>query len=65
MQSLSREEVLRAAHRAGISLDEAELNEVWPVVERYLESLAALHAADLDEEPLGAVFQPGNAGERR
>lgn len=65
MRRLTREEVLKAAHGAGLSLDEAELDQVWPVVERYLDGLERLHATDLSEEPLSSVFQPDNVGERR
>ena len=65
MRRLTRNEVLSYAHRAGISLEEAELEHMWPVVERYLEGLERLHATDLEDEPAGSVFQPDNVGERR
>lgn len=65
MRRLTREEVLSYAHRAGLLVDEAELQQMWPVVERYLEGLERLHATDLAEEPAGSVFQSNNVGERR
>jgi hypothetical protein len=65
MRRLTRDEVLGYAHRAGISLDEAELQHMWPVVERYLEGLERLRTTDLADEPAGSVFQPNNVGEGR
>ena len=45
--------------RAGLDLTDAELEELKPMYDHYLEPIAQMNALDLDSEDLAVVYSPG------
>ena len=45
--------------RAGLDLTDDELENLKPMYDHYLESIANMNALDLDAEDLAVVYSPG------
>ena len=45
--------------RAGLILTDDELENLKPMYDHYLESIASMNALDLDTEDLAVVYSPG------
>ena len=45
--------------RAGLDLTDAELEELKPMYDHYLEPIARMNALELDAEDLAVAYAPG------
>ena len=45
--------------RAGLDLNDEELEHLKPMYDHYLEPIARMNALELDAEDLAVVFSPG------
>ena len=55
---ISMEEFRFMADRAGLGMDQAELDHLKPIYELYLEYTAMLHSIDLGSEEMVLEFHP-------
>ena len=55
-KGISLEEFGTLARRAGMSMSEAELENLKPMYEHYADSVARMHLLDLDAEDLALTY---------
>ncbi|MCH7737935.1 MAG: hypothetical protein IH872_11120 [Chloroflexi bacterium] len=57
-QEISMEEFKFMANRAGLGMDQAELDHLKPIYELYLEYTAKVHSIDFGPEEMVVEFHP-------
>ena len=57
-QEISMEEFKFMADRAGLAMDQAELDHLKPIYELYLQYTAMVHSIDFGPEEMVVEFRP-------
>lgn len=57
-QEISMEEFRFMADRAGLAMDQAELDHLKPIYELYLQYTAMVHSIDFGPEEMVVAFRP-------
>jgi hypothetical protein len=57
-QEISMEEFRFMADRAGLAMDQAELDHLKPIYELYLQYTAMVHSIDFGPEEMVVEFRP-------
>ena len=55
---ISMEELKLMAHRAGLGMDQAELDHLKPIYELYMEDTAMMHSIEFGPEEMVVEFHP-------
>ena len=58
-ESIPLDDFRALAKRAGLALTDDELENLKPMYDHYIESIASMNALDLDAEDLAVAFSPG------
>ena len=59
LQQIPLDDFRALTKRAGLDLTDDELENLKPMYDHYIESIASMNALDLDAEDLAVVYSPG------